>query len=136
MTTHNTTTGETTGGMERWLAVYRDQLTNLIQNGGDSEYTWSVEELPAVLARMELAFRTGTFSHHGTAIQRTCRKLGIRYTKEAIVKFQRGNGTLTSETSLRATTDDVSAEQAFEMRAAFGPGEQVVNILTGRRFRT
>jgi hypothetical protein len=27
-------------------------------------------------------------------------------------------------------------ETAFEMRAAFGPGVQVVNVVTGRRYRT
>jgi hypothetical protein len=29
-----------------------------------------------------------------------------------------------------------SAEEAFEMRAAFGPDVEVVNVLTGRRYRT
>jgi hypothetical protein len=29
-----------------------------------------------------------------------------------------------------------SAEERFEMRAAFGPGQNVVNVLTGRRTRT
>lgn len=28
------------------------------------------------------------------------------------------------------------AEEMFEMRAAFGPGQTVVNVLTGQRFRT
>jgi hypothetical protein len=30
----------------------------------------------------------------------------------------------------------VSDEEAFEMRAAFGPGVEVVNVLTGRKHRT
>lgn len=29
-----------------------------------------------------------------------------------------------------------SAEEAFEMRAAFGPGETVVDIITGQKFKT
>jgi hypothetical protein len=29
-----------------------------------------------------------------------------------------------------------SGEEMFEMRAAFGPGEEVVNVITGQRFRT
>jgi hypothetical protein len=29
-----------------------------------------------------------------------------------------------------------SAEEQFEMEAAFGPGVEVVNIITGQRFRT
>jgi len=29
-----------------------------------------------------------------------------------------------------------SAEEQFEMRAAFGPGETVVNVITGQRYHT
>jgi len=29
-----------------------------------------------------------------------------------------------------------SAEEIFEMRAAFGPGETVVDVITGERFET
>lgn len=29
-----------------------------------------------------------------------------------------------------------SDEEMFEMRAAFGPGEEVVNVITGQRYRT
>jgi len=36
----------------------------------------------------------------------------------------------------KANTGPVSAEQRAEMRAAFGPGQTVVNIITGRRTRT
>lgn len=31
---------------------------------------------------------------------------------------------------------EAAAEQAFEMRAAFGPGVEVVDVLTGERFYT
>lgn len=31
---------------------------------------------------------------------------------------------------------EARAERDFEMRAAFGPGEEVVNVFTGRRYRT
>jgi len=37
---------------------------------------------------------------------------------------------------LRANPQPVTDEEAFEMRAAFGPGVEVVNILTGKRFKT
>ena len=30
----------------------------------------------------------------------------------------------------------ISTEEAYEMRAAFGPGIEVVNVITGRRHRT
>lgn len=33
-------------------------------------------------------------------------------------------------------TDEQRAEEAYEMRAAFGPGETVVDIFTGERFYT
>jgi len=33
-------------------------------------------------------------------------------------------------------TPEQRAEEAFEMRAAFGPGETVVDVFTGERFRT
>ena len=32
--------------------------------------------------------------------------------------------------------DAIRAEQAAERRAAFGPGEEVVDVITGRRYRT
>ncbi len=31
-------------------------------------------------------------------------------------------------------TEDEKAERAYELRAAFGPGEKIVNVLTGERF--
>ena len=31
---------------------------------------------------------------------------------------------------------EADAERDFEMRAAFGPGEDVVNVVTGKRYRT
>lgn len=31
---------------------------------------------------------------------------------------------------------EMAAEQAYEMAAAFGPGETVVNVITGQRFKT
>lgn len=36
----------------------------------------------------------------------------------------------------RNRTAEQRAEEAFEMRAAFGPGETVVDLLTGEEFRT
>lgn len=33
-------------------------------------------------------------------------------------------------------TEEQRAERAFEMRAAFGPGEKVVDIITGETFET
>lgn len=32
--------------------------------------------------------------------------------------------------------DAMAAERAFEMTAAFGPGVDIVNVLTGQRYRT
>jgi hypothetical protein len=37
---------------------------------------------------------------------------------------------------LRSEPDEVSAESMFEMRAAFGPGATVINVLTGQKYRT
>jgi hypothetical protein len=33
-------------------------------------------------------------------------------------------------------SDEQKAEEAYERRAAFGPGETVVNVLTGERYTT
>ncbi len=33
-------------------------------------------------------------------------------------------------------TDEERAEREYEMRAVFGPGETVVNIFTGKRYKT
>ncbi len=45
-----------------------------------------------------------------------------------------------SQEEFEVRTDDeamaIKAERAAEMRAAFGPGEEVVNIVTGQRYRT
>lgn len=45
-----------------------------------------------------------------------------------------------SQEEFEARTDPeamaIKAERAFEMRAAFGPGEEVVNIVTGQRYKT
>jgi hypothetical protein len=37
---------------------------------------------------------------------------------------------------MKLLAEEAAAEQAFEMRAAFGPGVEVVNILTGERHWT
>ena len=39
------------------------------------------------------------------------------------------------ETQARRTPER-SAEDAYEMRAAFGPGVEVINVITGQRTRT
>jgi hypothetical protein len=38
--------------------------------------------------------------------------------------------------SRKHISDEQRAEEAFERRAAFGPGEDVVNIFTGERYTT
>ena len=38
--------------------------------------------------------------------------------------------------SRKHISDEQRAEEAFERRAAFGPDEDVVNVLTGERYRT
>lgn len=51
----------------------------------------------------------------------------IRKMQEADEKFRSENPELAAE---------MDAERAFELRANFGPGETVVNVLTGRTVRT
>jgi len=42
-----------------------------------------------------------------------------------------------TERVLRAEIDaEIEAERMFELRAAYGPGETIVNILTGETYRT
>jgi len=38
--------------------------------------------------------------------------------------------------SRKHISDEQRAEEAFERRAAFGPGEEIVNVLTGERYTT
>jgi len=42
----------------------------------------------------------------------------------------------TPEWYRKLAREDAAAEEAYEMRAAFGPGEEIVNIFTGKRYYT
>ena len=81
----------TTGGMERFIGAYRKALTSLVERSPD-EVGWPAYELPAVLARMERAFREGSFNHDSTGIRMACRALGIKTTRKAILEFMKGPG--------------------------------------------
>ena len=51
-----------------------------------------------------------------------------------IAQYKRSQAEFDARTDPEA--EAIRAEQAFERRAAFGPGEEVVDIITGKRYTT
>lgn len=69
-----------------FMHVYGPTLKELhAKNPG--HYVWPPEALPEVLKRMAVAFHAGTYHHDGTAIQATCKALGIKHTRKAMEAF-------------------------------------------------
>lgn len=68
---------------DRFTQVYVEELTQAVLKYPD-EYTWPVENVPNVAAKMIQAFRAGTYNKDGRAIKGTCKRLGIKYTYTAI----------------------------------------------------
>ena len=65
-------------------------------------------------------------------------RAGFRVTPEqrAAYKEYVDDATRRYAESQRNMTADQEAEHLFELRAAFGPGEEVVDVITGKRWRT
>lgn len=55
-------------------------------------------------------------------------------TRQAIANYRKAQAEFDARTDPEA--EAIRAEQAFERRAAFGPGEEVVDIFSGKRYRT
>jgi N6-adenosine-specific RNA methylase IME4 len=72
--------------VEKFSAVYLEALTAAVREHPD-EYAFPAEHTPAVASRMMRAVTSGTFNHEGHAFAGTCRALGIKHTRGAILAF-------------------------------------------------
>lgn len=69
--------------MQTFLGIYSEELKRAREERPD-EYAWPVDELPRVLKRMTDALIRGTYNKDSIAIRRTCKRLGIKHTYQAI----------------------------------------------------
>lgn len=74
-----------------WMKTYEEQLKQTVQKYPE-EYAYGVDEVPAVVKKMGVAFEKGTYNHDGKAIKATCRALGIKHTRTAIKDYLNGSG--------------------------------------------
>lgn len=109
-----------------------------------SEYTPGTEAYAARLKR-NLASETYTVdgvlhwtSSNNAVPLHVFREAGVEAPSRQREGIQRQNAAFLIQyrAARAAMTPEQREEEAFERRAAFGPGEEVVNILTGERFRT
>jgi len=54
-----------------------------------NEYAFKVAEVPMVAIRMRWAFHDGSFHHIGRAIKATCKRVGIKHTRKAMLEYFR-----------------------------------------------
>lgn len=69
--------------------LYAEELTRA-RAERPADYIWPENELPAVLERMCLAFKRGTYSKDSLAIRRVCKRLHIKHTYQAINAYLKG----------------------------------------------
>jgi hypothetical protein len=71
---------------DKWMDEYSRQLPIAVAKY-PGDYAYPVSECPTVIGRMRAAFERGSFNHSGQAIKATCKALGLKYTRKAIVEF-------------------------------------------------
>jgi hypothetical protein len=80
----------TAKGIEAFIVVYHDKLVECVQTMPD-EYAYKVEDVPKVVEKMKKAFVADSYNIQGSpAIRKTCKALGISYTRKAIKAFISG----------------------------------------------
>jgi len=67
---------------ETYLAALADSVRDY-----QSEYGWPVTQVPVVHAKMMVAVERGTFCHDSRAFKLTCKRLGIKNTRKAMLEF-------------------------------------------------
>jgi hypothetical protein len=71
---------------DRFAAAYERNLRKAVIEHPD-EYSWPVENVAAVAAKMMAALERGSANKDGRAFRATCKELGIAYTYKAIQRF-------------------------------------------------
>ena len=69
--------------------IYTEELGKAVL-AYPEEYTWPVENVPTVAAKMIQAFRAGTYNKDSRAIKATCKRLNIKHTYTAINAYLKG----------------------------------------------
>ena len=76
--------------LNQFMAAYEPALKTAVINHPD-EYTWPIDHLPVVVARMRAAIEHNSFSNDGFAFKGACKALGIKCTYKAISQFLERN---------------------------------------------
>lgn len=72
--------------METWMKEYAKQLPLAVAKYPD-EYAYSLEEVPAVVERMRVAFAKRSYNKDSRAVKACCKVFGIKHTYTAINHF-------------------------------------------------
>lgn len=75
--------------LSTWNATYGEMLNKAIREHPE-KYSYGPEDVAPVVAKMQHAFSDGTFNHDGYAIKLTCKAVGIKHTRKAILAFLNG----------------------------------------------
>ena len=68
---------------DTFAQVYTEELEKAVLKYPE-EYTWPVETVPTVAAKMVQAFRAGTYNKDSRAIKATCKRLNLKHTYKEI----------------------------------------------------
>lgn len=72
--------------LSTFMAIYADHLRDVVSDPTNG-YWYGVDAVPQVVGKMYIALRENTYNHDGLAFKRTCKSLGIKYTRKAIEEF-------------------------------------------------
>lgn len=75
--------------IDRFMAAYEPALYEALEKHPD-EFVYGALSVPEFLPRWRAALLGGGFHHVGRAMQGACERLGIKYTRKAIVQFLKG----------------------------------------------
>ncbi len=75
--------------MDEFIKEYEKQLILAITNY-PTEYIYSLDKVPEVMARMKEAFKKKSYNKDSRAIKNTCKILKIKHTYTAINEFIKG----------------------------------------------
>jgi hypothetical protein len=78
-----------TPNQEKFKQVYLENLKLAVIKYPD-EYRWPVENVPVVAEKMLAAVARNTFNHDSQGFKMTCKALGIKHTRKAILSFWNG----------------------------------------------
>jgi len=78
-----------TAALDRFMSSYELALYEALAKHPE-DYTYGPDAVPSFLPRWRAALVTDSFSHNSHAMRGTCTRLGIKYTRKAILQFLKG----------------------------------------------